>query len=73
MKQRKSSRLDLGLNYILEKNEKEGILFLGDINDASDTGKLFNHGVGAVLTVASNINIYYPADFKINHLVFSIG
>eukprot|EP00828_Plagiopyla_frontata_P043742 TRINITY_DN6949_c0_g1_i1.p1 TRINITY_DN6949_c0_g1~~TRINITY_DN6949_c0_g1_i1.p1 ORF type:complete len:283 (-),score=52.22 TRINITY_DN6949_c0_g1_i1:70-918(-) len=72
LKKRNSSRLDLELNCILSRTQTEGILYLGDINDTSDTGKLYNHGVGAVLTVASNINIYYPQDFKINHLIFSI-
>ena len=44
MKKRNSSRLDLELNCILTRNDKEGILYLGDINDASDTGKLYSHG-----------------------------
>ena len=59
------------MNIILEEDKTAnlGALWLGDYTAANDLNQLKNKNINTVLTVASGLNITYPARQGITHKV----
>ena len=59
------------MNLIIEASENLGAVYLGNYEAASDINLLKKYGIHAVLTVAADLRLNYPASEGIAHEVIS--
>ncbi|CAD8111378.1 unnamed protein product [Paramecium sonneborni] len=60
------------MNIILDQTESQGALWLGDYTAAFNQQLLKQKNIKTVLTVASGLNVKYPANCDIVHKVYNI-